>query len=35
MTRIEDLLVGGSALATLVTVCVIALLTVQALRGLT
>jgi hypothetical protein len=35
MTRIEDLVVGGSALTTLVTARVIALLTIHALGGLT
>jgi hypothetical protein len=33
MTRIEDLVVGGSTLTALVTVCIIAFLTVQAVGG--
>jgi hypothetical protein len=33
MTPIEDLVLGGMALTTLVTVCVIALVTVQAIGG--
>jgi hypothetical protein len=33
MTRIEDFVVGGSALTALATVCVIAFLTVNALGG--
>ena len=33
MTRIEHLVMGGSALTALVTVCVIALLTIRALGG--
>jgi hypothetical protein len=33
MTRIEDLVVGGSALSALLTLCVIALLTIQTVGG--
>ena len=33
MTRIEDLVVVGSALTALVTVCAIALLTIHAIGG--
>ena len=33
MTKVEDLVIGGSVLGTLVTVCVIALLTLPAIGG--
>ena len=33
MTRVEDLVIGGSVLGTLVTLCVIAMLTLPVVRG--